>query len=535
MKKKPSKAISRPKSPVKAKGTLPAKTTGNDKLPKKQAFVRGGYGLYRGADYQSRQRAPLIPLPRDAKYDCSSFSQLRLMALGRFMDSNVSWIRGLVNEICNNVVGAGWTPVFEGKNQNWGHQAETWLVNWHKVCDVRGQQMKTVMWQALRGTIVDGDQLSILTETNTHYPQVQQIPAHRISTRSYQSTEQFGGDANAQMQNGVKTDKLGRPVGYLVTGDDPEGNEDEFVAAQNAHLIAGQEWVAQGRGVTAMASFLNEAVDIDDLSELLKFAAKILASIALIENVEGDDEGDDEEFLNETSLQNGKEMAIEEIYGGMIRKFRAGSGGKLEAFEHQQPSTNIQEWRRELMRGCYAAMGWPIELALDFKGLTGSNTRAILEKAQKTVEYWQTILGYWYYRVTCYAIAKAMKLGLLPWNPEWYKWDFQLPKKMTVDAGRDSQQDRANVAAGLTTLSAVFGKNGLRWKPETDQWLDEVEYLVEGINKRPALKELTVQYILSQRFVNTFSGKPAAPEKPAEDPETDPETPAEDKTDKTEE
>ena len=58
-------------------------------------------------------------------------------------------------------------------------------------------------------------------------------------------------------------------------------------------------------------------------------------------------------------------------------------------------------------------------------------------------------------RVVGYAVAKAIKEGLLPGNAEWYKWNFTLPARMTADYGRDSNADREDYLAGITNLGDI--------------------------------------------------------------------------------
>jgi hypothetical protein len=76
-------------------------------------------------------------------------------------------------------------------------------------------------------------------------------------------------------------------------------------------------------------------------------------------------------------------------------------------------------------------------------------------------------------RVHGYAIAKAMKLGLLPQSDEWWKWDYQLPAEITADRKYDSAVDIEELANKMTTQKKVCAKRGEYWEDTQDQWLLE--------------------------------------------------------------
>jgi hypothetical protein len=91
-----------------------------------------------------------------------------------------------------------------------------------------------------------------------------------------------------------------------------------------------------------------------------------------------------------------------------------------------------------------------------------------------------------------YAIAKFMKLGLLEYNDEWYKWDFTMPPSLTIDYGREAQADREDVKAGLQSAADVTSKYG---KSEEDVL-------------RAALRRKKLKKRLEQEEGETFEGIP---------------------------
>ena len=52
-----------------------------------------------------------------------------------------------------------------------------------------------------------------------------------------------------------------------------------------------------------------------------------------------------------------------------------------------------------------------------------------------------------------YALASAIELGLLPPNEDFWKWDWVLPRSLSVDLGRDAKADLDKYREGLISLT----------------------------------------------------------------------------------
>ena len=103
--------------------------------------------------------------------------------------------------------------------------------------------------------------------------------------------------------------------------------------------------------------------------------------------------------------------------------------------------------------------------------------RIIVEKINRVVRKRQRMIAQALRRIHGYAIAKAIKLGLLPWSPEWWKWEYALPAQITADKRYDSDVDTQEYENRFTTLKAVCGKRGTYWTDTQDQWLYEMKRL----------------------------------------------------------
>jgi hypothetical protein len=59
-----------------------------------------------------------------------------------------------------------------------------------------------------------------------------------------------------------------------------------------------------------------------------------------------------------------------------------------------------------------------------------------------------------------FALSRAIELGILPENEDWMEWEFSFPRKPSIDAGRDAQQDREDLKAGIRTWTDIHAELG---------------------------------------------------------------------------
>ena len=448
------------------------------RVKKGASISQNSVRLYRGADPSQRDRHTILPVAQDTRHAVDGYTHDRMLRFGRLLWGNVGFVRGAIAEIATYAVGQRFQPQFCGKDVEWGTVAEYELSKWMQICDVRGQPFNwnKDLWLAIISALRDGDVLMVMTQTESGYPQIQFIPAHRIGSRGAMLVES-GPYRGLGCCNGVIYNPHGRAVAYQITGESPE--KDTYVSARDAALIFNPEWVDQGRGITALASVINDHVDIDDITAFEKFAAKLFASQTLIEHHEGDPISDDAERFTEGQGTNSEQL-WEDFEGGMIRKYRAGSNSKIEAFMQQRPTPNLMAFRRELMRGTYASLQWPIEFSYDASTLTSGAIRMVIGKSIRTIELYQGMVIPAATRAVQYAVARLMKLKLIPFNEEWYRWGFQMPSKPTVDVGREAQQAREDFKMGLRTAQHIYAEQGLDWREEFDQRVAEAKYLADA-------------------------------------------------------
>ena len=95
--------------------------------------------------------------------------------------------------------------------------------------------------------------------------------------------------------------------------------------------------------------------------------------------------------------------------------------------------------------------------------------RLVVAKADRRFSYRQLILIERFLKpVWLFVIGDAIAAKRLPEIENWTKVSFTTPRRITVDAGREAQQNRADVEMGLKTLSEHFGEQGMDFTEEME-------------------------------------------------------------------
>lgn len=371
---------------------------------------------------------------------------------------------------------------FDGEDAAWGSQAEEWLATHDKVCDIRGAPFgmalldQFIVSHAQR----DGDFFIHLTYGGEGYPLLQSIPAHRVRGDFYKAPKSPADDSayaeafsEYQVRDGVVLNEQGRALAYMVWDDIVY--EWRYIPAQDMVPCMLPRWADQLRGYPASSSAI---IHWQDREEFLKFelqAQKLISSIALIENNETGSPPPEAGTLiaaDNDAITGELKPAVygQQMFGGEIRHFRSGSGGKIEALLADRPSGNQREFTRETLRDCLAAMGWSIDFSLDPSRVGGAPHRTVVDRINRNVNSLRrSLLIPARRRIDGWRIAKAIKLGILPPNEHWHRWRYQGAADLTADAKYAFDVASGEMAKGLTSPQAECAKRGNDWETVMDE------------------------------------------------------------------
>jgi len=402
----------------------------------------------------------------------------------------------------DNVIGRAWSPKFIGEDKEWGKIAVDWLANqWYGNCDVRGKawDFKTLLWLDSVAIDRDGDFLIYLTEAASGYPLTQRIPCNRIGQRytagNHVLTE--GEYKGLKISHGVIRDKYNRAIAYRVLGDTPADDAD--IPADRCIHEFDPLWHDQIRGIPSGTAAIKLIYGSLTATEREQMNQNIRSSYALVEYNEtgGPDLYDPSITVGaDASGDTAASPTVESLAGGMIKYFRSNSGGKLEAVENNTPGDMWDRFQDRVIRTHAAAINWPYELYWKSGEVNAALVRNIQERARMSVEDRQDVIKSPALFQIRYAIAKAVKVGILP-KPknasDWWKFDFQMPRKFSIDPGREAQQRREDYKIGLRNRTDIAAEEGRGDVADIeDERIEEVyrraRKMKEAADRNPDLK-----------------------------------------------
>ena len=451
---------------------------GNPSPPLKVIDRRSAFG-YRSDDlYRAsrRQRGrPYQPGLDDSTHrHISTLGRRELLTWGRTLYANYPAVGAAVREQAELAVST-WIPQFAGADQDWGEEAAAWLIQWENIMDVSGCVdgyclRKSIITQ----TLTDGELAIILTQTENEYPQIQVLRSHQI------------GDPNSEplpdLVDGVFVSSTRRPLAFQLNPGSVTDSRDR-IPSSSCILVFDPDYPDQVRGISRVgtAAFLWDDLALSQQYEMT--AQKSAASIALLEhNEEG---GPDDEALayfgqNQGGTNEGAPY-YEQMLDGAVRYFRAGSGAKLEAFKHDRPSANVQNFISHVERQAFRSIDWDWFYTLNPSQVGGASMRVIVDKLVRTIQSRQRLVARTMRRIHSYALARAIRIGLLPGNDEWWQWTYQGPALPTADAKYQSDVSLNEIGGGLSSFKIEAGKRGARWQDLQDQRILEAVRMAERV------------------------------------------------------
>lgn len=439
----------------------------------------GAGGLYDSTRADSRTR-PMTETKAEAFHKgFTYFDHKTLMSASRRLWANFPIIKSASYQKTRHSVGRAFDPVFLGEDTNWGAQATSWLTDeWYSLCNVRGPQFDFKTSAFLESTEIDrsGNVGTILTQTPSGYPKFQHVSAHRIGMRNGSSGIVGDSDAITILQNedgttrtvhgyfkglrielGVIYASYGAPVGYRVLGDSQA--QDQDILARDFDHAFDPEHVDQGVGLPVCAGSINWMASSFESHDAEMRALVAASFIALLEwNEAGAMNTTDPKAILGSTTAGEQTFTQQTLEKGMVKYFKAGGGGKIEAFQSARPSDQWDRFNDRIVRIALADMDWPYTFAWKSDQLTGTGERSAIEQARASIKERQDLLIPRQARKIRFAVSKAMQIGILPPYKGkdiggFLKWGFSLPPEFNIDHGRESKSWLEMNARGAENLS----------------------------------------------------------------------------------
>ena len=411
----------------------------------------------------SRGRVP-GSAPRDAKLDLTPLVRKELVRRSRYLHRNSGFVREMVSNMAIYSTGDGIRPQAQSSDPEWNRRAEEIFRRWSVQCEVTNRfSFEECQSLVCRGMDVDGEFFVLKTRDRNGMPRIQLIETHRI------------GDSTDETYDGIGLASDGSPIFYRLIED---SDTKDIPAASMLHIFE-PESASAVRNAPMIQHSINHMLDEMELLALEKHAVKDNADVSrILKTARGeiDDTGD---FSIGTSSQPQASDAaqLQKIIGGKLIALKPDES--LDSFQSNRPSPTFTGFLQHLRRD--SALGvLPYEFAADSSSIGGAGVRLVVAKADRRFSYRQLILiNRLIEPVWAYVIGDAIARGELSVQPQWWRISSTTPRRVTVDAGREAQQNRADVEMGLKTLAQSFGELGLDFEEEMRVRARNAKFLVE--------------------------------------------------------
>jgi capsid protein len=408
--------------------------------------------------------------PRDAKADLTSSVRTELVRRSRYLQKNSGFVREMVANLAIYSTGDGIRPQAQSADSEWNREAEDYFRRWSARCEIT-RRFSFEECQALicRGMDVDGEYFIHKTRDGSGRAVLQLLETHRI------------GDPEGQLVDGILLDKYGAPVSYRAIED--SGYRD-LLAETVLHLFE-PESVSAIRHAPTIQHSINHILDEIELLALEKHAVKDNADVArILKTVRGElEESGDFSVGSATAPDQAasEPSALQKIIGGKLVALKPEES--LESFQSNRPSPTFTGFLEHLRRD--SALGvLPYEFAADSSKIGGAGVRLVVAKADRRFSYRQLILIQRLIKpVWFYVIGDAIARRELSSIPNWWKISCVTPRRITVDAGRESQQNRADVEMGLKTISDHFEELGADFGEELERRAQDARRILDTATK----------------------------------------------------
>ena len=404
--------------------------------------------FFEGSERYSHRRGHIIHGAADQQQNYNTGERVDAIAISRVLEGNSGLYRGACRLLGGYAVVGN--PQSQSADRAWAEAAEQAFREWSKIPEVTGR----FTWLDVQrlwnyGMDRDGDIGTILT--SEPFPQLQLVEAHRIVTPEDGERDQW--------VDGVRVNRVGRPVAYGVT----DGDGVRSVPATSFMLI-GEPMRATGqRYECAWIAGLNHIRDTKETVQLIKQVLKNESSIALIRKLSGgtlSNTGVDDWQTGTTQTGTVVSDMLEKVYGGRVPVLDLGE--EIQSLATDRPSPNVAAFLEFVIRDFAVGNDIPFEVLWNPQALGGAAQRYVLVRFKRRIACRQAVIERHANRVWGWVVAKLAQRGDIPPLPvDWWKLRWQKPAEITVDVGREQAQDRADFQGGLISPSEFFGKQGL--------------------------------------------------------------------------
>ena len=458
------------------KPETPKSVKGNPALQKQASTGPGIFSNFESAKFSNKRSWIWSSWPQDFKKTMTVFDRMETTRKMRWLELNAGLIRQVLSDMALYTVGAGIKPQSQSGDEVWDDVAENFFKQWAKrPCDITGRfSFFELQHICCRLMDRDGEVFIIKTRGPNNEPRLQIIESHRVGN-------QVSGSPPEGMVDGIQFGPYGQPIAYNVIRSD---GSSRLVPANAVIHLYEPELASGARAYSPLQHSINNLVDMLEILSLEKLAVKTSSDITRTltrENPNFDGTPTDFEAFGMKPQDYGDGLTdptqASTFIGGKILALAPGE--KLESFESNRPNQTFNGFIEHLQRDSLAGM-LPFEFTADPTKAGGAAIRLVVSKADRKFSHRQNVMIQRFLTpVWGYIIGNAIRDGIIQSTDLWTNVTWTTPRKVTVDAGRDSQQNRLDIETGLKSLTENYLEEGLDPKEKMRENAAEKKYLIQ--------------------------------------------------------
>jgi len=302
--------------------------------------------------------------------------------------------------------------------------------------------------------IRDGDSFAAKVRNGAGEAKIQLMESHRVGDPLEETVVIPG------IHDGIIFGPYGEYVACNVYKSD--GGNRQILAQSMMHVVD-HEYASGARGVPLLQHSINSIQDEMEILALEKQGVKDNADVTRVITKQGGIL--DQDTANELgALNTSSYSSIANTMGGKLLVLDQGES--LSSHMSQRPNPTFVGFLAALERDiCQGTL--PYEFCGDNSKLGGPSIRLITAKSGRVFSKYQTIIIDQFCVPTWgYIIGQGIAAGEIPDDPQWASVSWTTPKSVTVDAGREAANDRADVEMGLLSMSELYAQRGLDFRTE---------------------------------------------------------------------
>ena len=304
-----------------------------------------------------------------------------------------------------------------------------------------------------------------------------QIPLRILPLDAEFLRDDEGGSSELTTVAGIRVDRLGRPVSYMLRNPENETNPEEVPASGIVHFFEKRRPL-QNRGEPWLAPLIETLLVERQLVDAELKAAVVTSALGIA--IESDAHAEDA-----SDQEDERDPADEVALGSVVRLY---PGEKVHPFSHTRPSQQIAPFR-QMLRGDIAG-----GIRIPQRGLDRDVSRANYSSMRADNIDTERYLGpvrEWYGRQSIgrlYERALPMMAAMLGIPVPRSDYRLLPDGQAYVDPEKDAKAALIAIAGGLSTYEAEIGKRGGDYRQVWAQAKKEREQL-EADDMRPIVPQ----------------------------------------------